>query len=211
MKFEILFNDNNVEILDEKQQKIGINEFLQKLKDSDYNEDHDIVFYTPDNSKISFIARNPYDVLKGTLYLIHAKAVCKGDVLDFKHNVSLDIYFKISEVYYSMGNSYSSTAFNPSYNLFNEKMNDIINEWWKRAVNINVNDEFRNVFNAILEIEIQRAIEYRINNFTRIKENLLICKKILLDQKKEIDDKINSCSSLLSMLDDEYKSLNLRK
>ncbi len=38
MKFKILFNDNNsVEVLDEKLQKISVNELLQKLRDSDYN------------------------------------------------------------------------------------------------------------------------------------------------------------------------------
>lgn len=38
MEFKILFNDNNsVEILDEELQKNGINELLQRLRDSDYN------------------------------------------------------------------------------------------------------------------------------------------------------------------------------
>ena len=38
MKFKIYFNDNNsVEVLDEKLQKISVNELLQKLRDSDYN------------------------------------------------------------------------------------------------------------------------------------------------------------------------------
>ena len=80
MEFKILFNDNNsVEILDEKSQKISVNELLQKLIDSDYNEDHEIEFYTPDNSKISFLARKSYDVVNDILYLIRANAVYKGD------------------------------------------------------------------------------------------------------------------------------------
>lgn len=213
MKFKILFNDNNsVEVLDEKLKKISVNELLQKLKNSDYGVNHEIVFYTPDNSKISFLARNPYDVSKGTLYLIYAKAVYKGDILDFKHNVSLIMYFKIFEVYYAMDNIEKSTAFKQSYNLFNEKMNDIINKYWEYVSNFNVNDEFKNIFNAILKVEIQRAIEYRANNFTNIKENFLICKKNLLDQKKEIDDKLEHISLLLTKLEDEYnKGLRLKK
>lgn len=179
MEFKILFNDNNsVEILDEELQKIGINELLQRLRDSDYDVNHEIEFYTPDNSKISFLARNSYDVSKVILYQIRAIAVYKGDILDFKHNASLDMYFKIFEVYYAMDNFGKSTAFEQSYNLFNEKMNDIINKYWEYLSNFNVNDEFKNIFNTILKVEIQRAIEYRANNFTKIKENLLICKKI---------------------------------
>ncbi len=212
MKFKIYFNDNNsVEILDEKLQKISVNELLQKLIDSDYNEEHEIEFYTKNNDKISFIAGNSYEVLNGTLYQIRAKAFCYDDLLDFKYIGCLDIFFKISEVYCYISNLYSPMLLYPSYSLFNEKMNDIINKWWKSTVNISVNDEFRNIFNAILKIEIQRAIEYRTNNFTKIKENLLVYKKILLDQKKEIDDKIDSCSSVLLLLDDESKKLNLRK
>lgn len=213
MEFKILFNDNNsVEILDEKLQKISVNELLQKLKNSDYDVNHEIEFYTSDNSKISFLARNPYDVSKGTLYLIYAKAIYKGDILDFKHNVSLIMYFKIFEVYYAMDNIEKSTAFKQSYNLFNEKMNDIINKYWEYVSNFNVNDEFKNIFNAILKVEIQRAIEYRANNFTNIKENILICKKNLLDQKKEIDDKLEHISLLLTKLEDEYnKGLRLKK
>ena len=153
MKFKILFNDNNsVEVLDEKLKKISVNELLQKLKNSDYGVNHEIVFYTPDNSKISFLARNPYDVSKGTLYLIYAKAVYKGDILDFKHNVSLIMYFKIFEVYYAMDNIEKSTAFKQSYNLFNEKMNDIINKYWEYVSNFNVNDEFKNIFNPSLTV-----------------------------------------------------------
>lgn len=213
MKFKILFNDNNsVEVLDEKLKKISVNELLQKLKNSDYGVNHEIEFYTSDNSKISFLARNPYDVSKGTLYLIYAKAIYKGDILDFKHNVSLIMYFKIFEVYYAMDNIEKSTAFKQSYNLFNEKMNDIINKYWEYVSNFNVNDEFKNIFNAILKVEIQRAIEYRANNFTNIKENILICKKNLLDQKKEIDDKLEHISLLLTKLEDEYnKGLRLKK
>lgn len=213
MEFKILFNDNNsVEVLDEKLKKISVNELLQKLKNSDYDVNHEIEFYTSDNSKISFLARNPYDVSKGTLYLIYAKAIYKGDILDFKHNVSLIMYFKIFEVYYAMDNIEKSTAFKQSYNLFNEKMNDIINKYWEYVSNFNVNDEFKNIFNAILKVEIQRAIEYRANNFTNIKENFLICKKNLLDQKKEIDDKLEHISLLLTKLEDEYnKGLRLKK
>lgn len=213
MEFKILFNDNNsVEVLDEKLKKISVNELLQKLKNSDYGVNHEIEFYTSDNSKISFLARNPCDVSKGTLYLIYAKAVYKGDILDFKHNVSLIMYFKIFEVYYAMDNIEKSTAFKQSYNLFNEKMNDIINKYWEYVSNFNVNDEFKNIFNAILKVEIQRAIEYRANNFTNIKENFLICKKNLLDQKKEIDDKLEHISLLLTKLEDEYnKGLRLKK
>lgn len=213
MKFKILFNDNNsVEVLDEKLKKISVNELLQKLKNSDYDVNHEIEFYTSDNSKISFLARNPYDVSKGTLYLIYAKAIYKGDILDFKHNVSLIMYFKIFEVYYAIDNIEKSTAFKQSYNLFNEKMNDIINKYWEYVSNFNVNDEFKNIFNAILKVEIQRAIEYRANNFTNIKENFLICKKNLLDQKKEIDDKLEHISLLLTKLEDEYnKGLRLKK
>lgn len=213
MEFKILFNDNNsVKILDEELQKIGINELLQRLRDSDYDVNHEIEFYTPDNSKISFLARNSYDVSKVILYQIHAIAVYKGDILDFKHNASLDMYFKIFEVYYAMDNFGKSTAFEQSYNLFNEKMNDIINKYWEYVSNFNVNDEFKNIFNAILKVEIQRAIEYRANNFTNIKENFLICKKNLLDQKKEIDDKLEHISLLLTKLEDEYnKGLHLKK
>ncbi len=175
MKFKIYFNDNNsVEILDEKLKKISVNELLQRLKNSDYDLNHEIEFYTPDNSKISFLARNPYDISKGVLYQIHASE----NILDFKHNASLDMYFKIFEVYYAMGHFEKSTAFEQSYNLFNEKVNDIINKYWESVFNFNVNDEFKNIFNAILKVEIQRAIEYRANNFTNIKENFLICKKI---------------------------------
>ena len=182
------------------------------IKNSDYDVNHEIEFYTSDNSKISFLARNPYDVSKGTLYLIYAKAIYKGDILDFKHNVSLIMYFKIFEVYYAMDNIEKSTAFKQSYNLFNEKMNDIINKYWEYVSNFNVNDEFKNIFNAILKVEIQRAIEYRANNFTNIKENFLICKKNLLDQKKEIDDKLEHISLLLTKLEDEYnKGLRLKK
>ena len=213
MEFKILFNDNNsVEVLDEKLKKISVNELLQKLKNSDYDVNHEIEFYTSDNSKISFLARNPYDVSKDTLYLIYAKAIYKGDILDFKHNVSLIMYFKIFEVYYAMDNIEKSTAFKQSYNLFNEKMNNIINKYWEYVSNFNVNDEFKNIFNAILKVEIQRAIEYRANNFTNIKENFLICKKNLLDQKKEIDDKLEHISLLLTKLEDEYnKGLRLKK
>ena len=118
---------------------MSVNELLQKLKNSDYDVNHEIEFYTSDNSKISFLARNPYDVSKGTLYLIYAKAIYKGDILDFKHNVSLIMYFKIFEVYYAMDNIEKSTAFKQSYNLFNEKMNDIINKYWEYVSNFNVN------------------------------------------------------------------------
>ena len=212
MKFKIYFNDNNsVEILDEKLQKISVNELLQKLIDSDYNEEHEIEFYTKNNDKISFIAGNSYEVLNGTLYQIRAKAFCYDDLLDFKYIGCLDIFFKISEVYCYISNLYSPMLLYPSYSLFNEKMNDIINKWWKSTVNISVNDEFRNIFNAILKIEIQRAIGYRFKNFTKIQEYLQICRDVLADQKLEIEQKIDSYSILLSKLDNESKRINLRK
>ena len=209
MKFKIYFNDNNsIGLLDEKLQIIGLYELLQRLKESDYNEKHEIDFYTPDNNKIHLEVNCIDDVVNDILYQINVETIYDDK---YKDNEYLNMDFKITEVDYNIGSKPNMSSSVKNYDVFNNEMDDIINEWWKSTVNISVNDEFRNIFNAILKIEIQRAIEYRTNNFTKIKENLLVYKKILLDQKKEIDDKIDSCSSVLLLLDDESKKLNLRK
>ena len=209
MKFKIYFNDNNsIGLLDEKLQIIGLYELLQRLKESDYNEKHEIDFYTPDNNKIHLEVNCIDDVVNDILYQINVETIYDDK---YKDNEYLNMDFKITEVDYNIGSIPNMSSSVKNYDVFNNEMDDIINEWWKSTVNISVNDEFRIIFNAILKIEIQRAIEYRTNNFTKIKENLLVYKKILLDQKKEIDDKIDSCSSVLLLLDDESKKLNLRK
>ena len=209
MKFKIYFNDNNsVEVLDKNLQKISINEFLQSLKDSDYNEDHEIEFYTPDNNKIHLEVNFIDDVVNDNLYQINVETI-----YDDKHkdNEYLNMDFKITEVDYNICSIPNMSSSVKNYDVFNNEMNDIINEWWKSTVNISVNDEFRIIFNAILKIEIQRAIGYRFNNFTKIQEYLQICRDVLADQKLEIEQKIDSYSILLSKLDNESKRINLRK
>lgn len=210
MEFEIYFNnDNSVEILDEKQQKISINEFLQKLKDSDYNEDHEIDCYTPDNNKIHLEVNCIDDVVNDILYQINVETI-----YDDKHkdNEYLNMDFKITTVDYDIGSIPNTNFSVKNYDLFSNEMNNLIAEWCKMSGNMfSGKDELRNVFIAILRIEIQRAIGYRFNNFTKIQEYLQICRDVLADQKLEIEQKIDSYSTLLSMLDNEYKSLNLRK
>ena len=209
MKFKIYFNDNNsIGLLDEKLQIIGLYELLQRLKESDYNEDHEIEFYTPDNNKIHLEVNCIDDVVNDNLYQINVETI-----YDDKHkdNEYLNIDFKITEVDYNIGSIPNMMSSDKNYDVFNNEMNDIINEWWKSTVNISVNDEFRIIFNAILKIEIQRAIGYRFNNFTKIQEYLQICRDVLADQKLEIEQKIDSYSILLSKLDNESKRINLRK
>lgn len=209
MKFKIYFNDNNsIGLLDEKLQIIGLYELLQRLKESDYNEDHEIEFYTPDNNKIHLEVNCIDDVVNDNLYQINVETI-----YDDKHkdNEYLNMDFKITEVGYNIGSIPNMSSSVKNYDVFNNEMNDIINGWWKSTVNISVNDEFRIIFNAILKIEIQRAIGYRFNNFTKIQEYLQICRDVLADQKLEIEQKIDSYSVLLSKLDNESKRINLRK
>lgn len=209
MKFKIYFNDNNsIGLLDEKLQIIGLYELLQRLKESDYNEDHEIEFYTPDNNKIHLEVNFIDDVVNDNLYQINVETI-----YDDKHkdNEYLNMDFKITEVDYNIGSISNMSSSVKNYDVFNNEMNDIINEWWKSTVNISVNDEFRIIFNAILKIEIQRAIGYRFNNFTKIQEYLQICRDVLADQKLEIEQKIDFYSILLSKLDNESKRINLRK
>lgn len=209
MEFKIYFNDNNsIGLLDEKLQIIGLYELLQRLKESDYNEDHEIEFYTPDNNKIHLEVNFIDDVVNDNLYQINVETI-----YDDKHkdNEYLNMDFKITEVDYNIGSIPNMSSSVKNYDVFNNEMNDIINEWWKSTVNISVNDEFRIIFNAILKIEIQRAIGYRFNNFTKIQEYLQICRDVLADQKLEIEQKIDSYSILLSKLDNESKRINLRK
>ena len=210
MKFKIYFNDNNsVEVLDEELQKISVNELLQKLKNSDYNEDHEIFFCTPDNNKIHLEVKCFDDIVNNNLYQISLETIFDNKN---KLNQYLEMNFKTTNVRYDIGSIYNVRSYVRNYDVFSNEMYNLIDEWCKKSVNnFSGKNEFRNVINAILKIEIQRAIEYRTNNFTKIKENLLVYKKILLDQKKEIDDKIDSCSSVLLLLDDESKKLNLRK
>lgn len=209
MKFKIYFNDNNsVEILDEELQKISINEFLQSLKDSDYNEDHEIDCYTTDNNKIHLEVNCIDDVVNDILYQINVETIYNDK---HKDNEYLNMDFKITEVDYNIGSIPNMMSSVKNYDVFNNEMNDIIDEWWKSTVNISVNDEFRIIFNAILKIEIQRAIGYRFNNFTKLQEYLQICRDVLADQKLEIEQKIDSYSILLSKLDNESKRINLRK
>lgn len=182
MKFKIYFNDNNsIGLLDEKLQIIGFYELLQRLKESDYNEDHEIEFYTPDNNKIHLEVNFIADVVNDNLYQINVETI-----YDDKHkdNEYLNMDFKITEVDYNIGSIPNMSSSVKNYDVFNNEMNDIINEWWKSTVNISVNDEFRIIFNAILKIEIQRAIGYRFNNFTKIQEYLQICRDVLADQKQ---------------------------
>ena len=209
MKFKIYFNDNNsIGLLDEILQIIGLYELLQRLKESDYNEDHEIEFYTPDNNIIHLEVNCIDDVVNDNLYQINVETI-----YDDKHkdNEYLNMDFKITEVDYNIGSIPNMSSSVKNYDVFNNEMNDIINEWWKSTVNISVNDEFRIIFNAILKIEIQRAIGYRFNNFTKIQEYLQICRDVLADQKLEIEQKIDSYSILLSKLDNESKRINLRK
>ena len=209
MEFKIYFNDNNsIGLLDEKLQIIGLYELLQRLKESDYNEDHEIEFYTPDNNKIHLEVNFIDDVVNDNLYQINVETI-----YDDKHkdNEYLNMDFKITEVDYNIGSISNMSSSVKNYDVFNNIMNDIINEWWKSTVNISVNDEFRIIFNAILKIEIQRAIGYRFNNFTKIQEYLQICRDVLADQKLEIEKKIESYSKLLSVLDNESKRKNLKK
>ena len=209
MKFKIYFNDNNsIGLLDEKLQIIGLYELLQRLKESDYNEKHEIDFYIPDNNKIHLEVNCIDDVVNDNLYQINVETI-----YDDKHkdNEYLNMDFKITEVDYNIGSIPNMSSSVKNYDVFSNEMNDIINEWWKSTVNISVNDEFRIIFNAILKIEIQRAIGYRFNNFTKIQEYLQICRDVLADQKLEIEQKIDSYSILLSKLDNESKRINLRK
>ena len=209
MKFKIYFNDNNsIGLLDEKLQIIGLYELLQRLKESDYNEEHEIDFYTSDNNKIHLEVNCIDDVVNDNLYQINVETI-----YDDKHkdNEYLNIDFKITEVNYSIGSIPNMMSSDKNYDVFSNEMDDIINEWWKSTVNISVNEEFRIIFNAILKIEIQRAIGYRFNNFTKLQEYLQICRDVLADQKLEIEQKIDSYSILLSKLDNESKRINLRK
>ena len=133
--------------------------------------------------------------------------------IDYRHCVWLDIGFEKSKFYYDIGNFYNSTSFNSSYDFFNEKMNDIINEWWKKTFNFNINDEFIRIKESLLVQK--KEIEDKFNSCSSLlslldDEKFLIYRKILLAQKKEIEDIFNSCS-LLSSLDDESKGLNLKK
>lgn len=209
MEFKILFNDNNsVEILDEELQKIGINELLQRLRDSDYNEDHKIVFCTPDNNKIYLTAS---EGLGTTLYRISVNAMY-NDQYDIEHNTQLEEIFNIESINCNVKSFQKLSYFSSTYYSFNEKINDIIESWWKMAFYFSENKDFRNTFNTILKIEFQRAIEYRINNFSRIKEKILACQKRLLMEKKQIDDKLINYSLLLSMIEGENnKRLRLKK
>lgn len=209
MKFKIYFNDNNsIGLLDEKSQIIGLYELLQRLKESDYNEKHEIDFYTPDNNKIHLEVNCIDDVVNDNLYQINVETI-----YDDKHkdNEYLNMDFKTTEVNYNIGSIPNMMSSDKNYDVFSNEMDDIINEWWKSTVNISVNDEFRIIFDAILKIEIQRAIGYRFNNFTKIQEYLQICRDVLADQKLEIEQKIDSYSILLSKLDNESKRINLRK
>lgn len=209
MKFKIYFNDNNsIGLLDEKSQIIGLYELLQRLKESDYNEKHEIDFYTPDNNKIHLEVNCIDDVVNDNLYQINVETI-----YDDKHkdNEYLNMDFKITEVDYNIGSIPNMSSSVKNYDVFSNEMDDIINEWWKSTVNISVNDEFRIIFNAILRIEIQRAIGYRFNNFAKIQEYLQICRDVLANQKLEIEQKIDSYSILLSKLDNESKRINLRK
>ena len=209
MKFKIYFNDNNsIGLLDEKLQIIGLYELLQRLKESDYNEDHEIEFYIPDNNKIHLEVNFIDDVVNNNLYQINVETIYADK---HKDNEYLNMDFKITEVDYNIGSISNMSSSVKNYDVFNNEMNDIINEWWKSTVNISVNEEFRIIFNAILKIEIQRAIGYRFNNFTKIQEYLQICRDVLADQKLEIEQKIDSYSILLSKLDNESKRINLRK
>ncbi len=209
MKFKIYFNDNNsVEILDEELQKIDINELLQRLRDSDYNEDHEIDCYTPDNT-IHLLVNCIDDVVNDILYQIYVETI-----YDDKHKDSenLNMNFKITHVRYDIGSIYNAMSFVRNYDVFSNEMNNLIDEWCKKSVNnFSEKNELRNIFSAILKIEIQRAIDYRTNNFTRIKEHLHICKEILIYQKLEIVHKIESYSKLFSVLDNESKRKNLKK
>lgn len=210
MKFKILFNDNNsVEILDEKLQTIGLFELLQRLKESDYNEEHEIDFYTPDNNKIHLEVNCIDDVVNNNLYRISLETIFDNK---YKLNQYLEMNFKTTNVRYDIGSIYNVRSFVRNYDVFRNEMYDLIDEWCKKSVNnFSGKNEFRNVFNAILKIEIQRAIEYRTNNFTRIKEYLQICKEVLIYQKLKIDQKIDSYSILLEVLDNESKRNNLKK
>ena len=209
MKFKIYFNDNNsIGLLDEKLQIIGLYELLQRLKESDYNEEHEIDFYTPDNTKIHLEVNCIDDVVNDNLYQINVETIYDDK---YKDNEYLNIDFKITEVDYTIGSIPNMSSSVRNYDVFNNEMNNLIDEWWKSTVNISVNDEFRIIFNAILKIEIQRAIGYRFNNFTKIQEYLQICRDVLADQKLEIEQKIDSYSMLLSKLDNEIKRINLRK
>ena len=210
MKFKIYFNDNNsVEVLDEELQKISVNELLQKLKNSDYNEDHEIVFCTPDNNKIHLEVKCFDDIVNNNLYQISLETIFDNKN---KLNQYLEMNFKTTNVRYDIGSIYNVRSYVRNYDVFSNEMYNLIDEWCKKSVNnFSRKNEFRNVFNAILKIEIQRAIEYRTINFTRIKEYLQVCKEVLIYQKLEIDQKIDSYSILLSVLDNESKRNNLKK
>lgn len=210
MKFKIYFNDNNsVEVLDKNLQKISINEFLQSLKDSDYNEDHEIDCYTTDNNKIHLEVNCIDDVVNDILYQINVETIYNDK---HKDNEYLNMDFKITEVDYNIGSIPNMMSSDKNYDVFSNEMNNLIDECCKMSGNIfSEKDELRNIFSAILKIEIQRAIGYRFNNFTKLQEYLQICRDVLADQKLEIEQKIDSYSILLSKLDNESKRINLRK
>lgn len=199
MKFKIYFNDNNsVEALDEKSQKISVNELLQKLKNSDYNEKHEIVFCTSNNSKIYLETCEGYGT---TLYKINVDARFKN-YYDVNTNASLELKFDMENInYHAYGIGTSGFT---NYSAFdNDVIHDVIELWWEKAFYYRENGDFENMFNSILEIEFQRAIDYRTHNFSRIKEQLLTYRQMLLIEKKQIDDKLEHNSLLLSKLEDE--------
>lgn len=208
MEFKVLFNDNNsVEVLDEKLQKISVNELLQKLKESDYNEEHKFIFLDSNNNEIWLETFEGYGT---TLCKINVDARFRG-YYDLDRNASFELKFDMENInYHAFGRGTSCSA---NYFAFgNDVINDIIDCWWEKAWLYRDYGNFENIFNSILKIEFQRAIDYRKHNFSKIKEHLLFYQQRLLFEKKQIDDKLEHNSLLLTKLEDEYnKGLRLKK
>lgn len=204
MEFKILFNDGKAEIFNDKNEKLSYAEFLQMLKDSDYDKGHKIVFYTSNNSRIYLETCEGYGT---TLYKINVDARFMG-YYDVNTNASLELKFDMENInYHAYGIGASGFT---NYSAFdNDVIHDVIEFWWEKAFYYRENGDFENMFNSILEIEFQRAIDYRTHNFSRIKEQLLTYRQMFLIEKKQIDDKLEHNSLLLSKLEDE-KNKGLR-
>lgn len=108
MKFKILFNDNNsVEVLDEKLRKISVNELLQKLRDSDYNEEHKFIFLDSNNNEICLETFEGYGT---TLCKINVDARFRG-YYDVDLNASFELKFDMENInYHAFGRGASCSA-----------------------------------------------------------------------------------------------------
>lgn len=204
MEFKILIKDGKVKIFNDKNENLSYTEFLQMLKDSDYDEKHKIVFYTSNNSEIYLETSEGYGT---TLCKINAYARFRGNY-DVNTNASLELKFDMENInYHAFGRG--ASGWSNYFTFGNDVINGVIDFWWEKAELYRDYGNFENMFNSILKIEFQRAIDYRMHNFSRIKEQLLFHRQVLLLEKKQIDDKLEHNSLLLSKLEDE-KNKGLR-